>query len=94
MFHDGSPTVNATEAPRAMLTSLLVQLLQDFADDLSHALQSLNVVFCAIKLPCQVLDLYPQVLQLGLPLARLDELRSVRVEGRLALFLRRHGRGF
>lgn len=75
-----------------MLTSLLIQLLQDFANDLSNALQRLDVFFCAVKLFLQVLDLYSQILQLGLPLAGFDELRPVRVEGGLALFFRRHGR--
>lgn len=39
------------------LTSLVVQLFQHLADDLTDALQRLDILFCLIKILLQTLDL-------------------------------------
>jgi hypothetical protein len=72
-------------------TSFVIELFQDLADNLPHALQGLDVILCAVKLLLHVLDLEAQVLELGLPFSRLDELGAVRAEGGLALIFGRHG---
>jgi len=51
-------------------TSLLIQLLQDLTDDLSHALQRLDVVLGNIEVMLQASDLLPQRLELRLPFPR------------------------
>lgn len=75
---------------RQMLTSLFIELLQHLADNLSDALQSLDILLRTVEIFLQALDLQAQVLELGLPLAGLDELGTVRVKGGLALLFRRH----
>ena len=80
------------EASRS-LTSLIIELLENLADDLAYTLQRLDVLLCPVKLLLQLLDFYSQVLQLRFPLSRFDKLRSVRVEGGLALIFGCHDRG-
>ena len=56
------------------VTSLVVQLLEDLANNLANTLQRLDIVLGLIKIFLQALNLQPQGLQFCLPFARLDQL--------------------
>lgn len=72
------------------LTSLLIQLLQHLANDLSHALQSLDVVLCLIEILDETLDLLPEALELRFPLPRLNEFGAEVLEGVVPLLVGSH----
>lgn len=81
---------SCTSPDGVRLTSFVIELFQHLADDLSHTLQRLDVVFGLIKLSLHVLNFKTQILELGLPFSRLDELAAVGIKGGLALLFGRH----
>jgi hypothetical protein len=88
--HGGGAAAARRGAARA-LTALLVELPQDLADDLPHALQSLQVVLRLVILLLELLDGLPQRSDLGVDLLVLQQLLAV-VCQRLLLLLRLCGR--
>lgn len=73
------------------LTSLLVQLLQHFTNDLPYTLQSLDVFFGLVKVLGQSLDLQPERLELCLPFPRLDQLGPKALKRMVSLLVGSHG---
>ena len=74
-----------------LLTPLVVQLLEDLADDLANALQRLDALLGLVVLLLQALDIQAQRLQLRLPFPRLDELGTERLQGMFAFLVGSHG---
>lgn len=72
------------------LTSLLIQLLQHLSNDLSHTLQSFDILLCLIKVLDETLDLLPETLELCFPFPRLDELGTEVLESVLPLLVGSH----
>lgn len=66
-------------------TSLLIQLLQHFSDDLADALQRLDVLFRDIELSLQILDPHAKRLELGFPFSELEQAPLVILERLLSL---------
>lgn len=58
------------------LTSLIIELLQYLADNLSDTLQRFDIFFSLVKLFLELLYLHPNGLQLCIPFSVLQKLSS------------------